>query len=61
MTTKLIQELCGLCDSKNIHNQVYNRLFLISKYEIGLKIIIDLEEDGAPEQLQAAIDKVKSL
>lgn len=59
MTTKLIQELRALSHSKCVSFHVWNRHAEIT-IEGGYKLI-DLLEEDAPEQLQAAIERIKKL
>jgi len=55
MTTKLIQELVGLCVEKE--SQGLCVLFKANHESTYIK----LDDDDAPAQLQAAIDKIKEL
>jgi hypothetical protein len=58
MTTKLIQELVGLCVEKKL-NFCYSET--LGKVMASGVVTIEINSPNAPQQLQAAIDKVKQL
>tara|TARA_R110000782_G_C14819187_1_gene413740 strand:- start:14209 stop:14406 length:198 start_codon:yes stop_codon:yes gene_type:complete len=65
MTTELIKELVGLAVEKLVKFEWNpdDECFLIGSdcdYRFGLHYIF-IDNEDAPDQLQAAIDKVKSL
>jgi hypothetical protein len=65
MTTELIKEIVGLCVEKLVHFgwNPSDECFLIGNdydYRFGLHYIF-IDNEDAPAQLQAAIDKVKLL
>lgn len=72
MTTKLIQELVGLAVEKNWNFDglidvkfigLFNHVSLEVRFDNGdeFKTMINIDNSDAPDQLQAAIDKVKAL
>lgn len=65
MTTKLIQELVGLAVERGVSfsfDEDDLRLFVIWHKARNVYLLsIYTNESGAPDQLQAAIDKIKRL
>lgn len=58
-TTKLIQELVGLCVEKGVDFEYFAGFKIVDVQDLPL---INLSHnDDAPAQLQAAIDKIKEL
>ena len=61
MTTKLIKELVGLCVEKRLFMVESDNIINASCYLRRIRVHVDLLDVDAPQQLQAAIDKVKAL
>jgi hypothetical protein len=62
MTTKLIQELVGLCEKKNRASMIIE----VREYDLEFSStykqkIIYLNEPDAPQQLQDAIERARQL